>query len=493
VTSASGGLTALTATAQAAMIAAGDVSATEVLDAHLARIADHNPELNAVVVLDEGAARGAAGAADEAHAAGRPPGPLAGVPVTVKEAFDVAGLPTTAGMPEYAGRLASTDAPAVRLLRDAGAVILGKTNVPTQLADLQCANPLYGRTVNPWDHSRSCGGSSGGSAASVAASLAAADLCSDLSGSIRVPASWCGVYGLRPSHGLISKRGHLPWPTDGLLEPATSAVGLLARSVEDLSLVFEVLAGGERPAPAARPLRPAPLGPLAPDSLRIAVWSGVPDAPVDRETSCAFAAAVSALDGAGVVIEELAPPIDPAGALALAWRLVDAEITHGLTSGQWEDVRGGGSGMTQLVHDHLVDQEARLQATRAWQEVFERFDAVLCPAAAVPAQPVDERPPVRRPLVIDGVEHPHPVLAHWSLLTSVAHLPSVTLPAGVGATSGLPVGAQLVGGHLDDLTLLAVAGVVAEVLRAYRPPPGTDRRSGPTDRRPAPIARRPGN
>ncbi len=447
--------------AWAAAVAGGVVSARELVTASLDRIAAVGGSLNAVVVLDADRAIAAAAAVDDAVAAGRPIGPLAGVPVTVKEAFAVAGLPTTAGMAERAGTAAAADAPAVASLRAAGAIIMGKTNVPTQLADLQSANPVYGRTSNPWDRDRSPGGSSGGSAAALAAGLSALELGSDLSGSIRVPASWCGVCGLRPSNGWISKRGHLPWPLDGLLEPPTSVVGPMARRVADLSLAFAALAG-------VTPLVAPP-----PARLRIAVWSSAACAPVDTETAEVLAGARAALEAAGVRTDDFTPPFDVEAALALAWRLVNAEITHGLTAAQWAAADAVGPGpMTQLLRHHLADQEERLRTGAAWDAALDGVDAVLCPAAAVPAIRHDATPRAERLIDIDGTAHPFDTLAAWSVLVSLGHQPSVTMPGGVGAGSGLPIGVQLVGARGADASLLAVAGVVEEVMGGWRPPPG---------------------
>jgi amidase len=446
----------------AAQVAAKAVSARELALLYLERIESIGRALNAVVVLDADRALVAAGRVDQSVAAGETLGPLAGVPMTVKEAFAVEGLPTTAGLSELAGPLAVADAPAVAALRAAGAVVLGKTNVPVALADLQSENPVYGRTVNPWNAERSCGGSSGGSAAAVAAGLAALELGSDLGGSIRVPAAWCGVYGMRPTIGLISKRGHLPWPLEGLLEPPSSAVGPIARSVADLTLGFGVLA------------RIAAVDGPPPARLRIAVWPSAPGAPVDRETAGVVAAARDALETAGACTEDFVPPFDAEAALALAGRLMDAEITHGLSDEQWQAAGESGpdSPMYQLLRRHLADQERRLQATRAWDAVFDRFDAVLCPAVGAVAQIHDATPRDQRLVRMDGVTHPFTSLGAWSLLGSFAHLPTVTLPAGPGGASGLPVGVQLIGRYRGDMALLGVAGAVDDILGGWRIPPG---------------------
>jgi amidase len=442
----------LAAHALARAIAGGSLSSREVTRELLDRITSVGAPLNALIELDAERALAAAASVDAQVAVGGPLGPLAGVPVTVKEAFAVAGLPTTAGLPELAGRRAAVDAPAVAALRNAGAVILGTTNVPTLLADLQCDNPVYGRTANPWDAGRSPGGSSGGSAEALAAGLSPLELGSDLGGSIRVPAAWCGVYGLRPSNGLISKRGHLPWPLDGLLEPAMSVAGPMARNVADLELAFQVLTG-RTPGPA--------LPPRFHRGLRIAVWTEASGAPADKETRACLARARKALDEAGARTEDFIAPVAAEVALPLASRLVDAEIC-----------RSSPPGAGPRLQDHLEDQEQQLRIAQTWDEVFDLFDAVLCPAVPVAALPHDDRPRAQRSVLIDDVSYDHYALGAWSLLTSLPRLPSVTFPAGLGEQTGLPIGLQLVGRYRADHDLLRLAATVDEVVDGWRAPPG---------------------
>lgn len=433
-------------------IAGGSLSSREVTRELLDRITSVGAPLNAVIELDAERALAAAASVDAQVAAGGPLGLLAGVPVTVKEAFAVAGLPTTAGLPELAGRRAPADAPAVAALRNAGAVILGTTNVPTLLADLQCDNLVYGRTTNPWDVGRSPGGSSGGSAAALAAGLSPLELGSDLGGSIRVPAAWCGVYGLRPSNGLISKRGHLPWPLDGLLEPAMSVAGPMARNVADLALAFQVLTG-TTPRPARSPRFPR--------GLRIAVWTEAPGAPADQETRACLARARKALDEAGARTEDFIAPVAAEVALPLANRLVEAEIC-----------RSSPPGAGPRLQDHLADQEQQLRIAQAWDAAFELVEAVLCPAVPVAALPHDDRPRAQRSVLIDDVSYDHYALGAWSLLTSLPRLPSITFPAGRGEQTGLPIGLQLVGRYRADHDLLGLAATVDEVVDGWRAPPG---------------------
>jgi amidase len=467
VTIAAPELTQWTAVELAAGVRSGRISATEVLDAYLERIERVNPGLNAVVVRNEADARATAARIDATLAAGRPVGPLAGVPITIKEAFDVEGLATTCGMEAYADRVAPVDAPAVARLRAADAMILGKTNVPVALADLQSDNPIYGRTANPWDPQRSPGGSSGGSAAAVASGLSALDLASDLAGSIRVPAAWCGLFGLRPSNGLISKRGHLPVPPDRFFEPPISVVGPLARSAGDLDLALGVLT---RRIP--RGLGPSHQTTTRPDGeqpRRLAVWIDGAGAPVDRETIEVIHQVGSALQRAGWEVAEIAAPVVTGEALEVMGRLVFAELVASMNDEQWKLA----STDAPDLRAHLDDQERRLRLAQQWDAAIDGFDALLCPAVAVTALPHDTRSPDDRVIDIDGHPFPHRALSSWSLLASLAQGPSVTFPAGLGATSRLPVGLQLVGRRGEDRRLVNLAGDVDRVL-------GHPLRHGPT-------------
>src|SRR5690606_37586313 len=207
-----------------------------------------NPALNAIVATDIEAARERARAADAALAAGESWGPLHGVPITIKDTFEVAGMPTTAGAKELRDHRPSSNAVAVQRLLDAGAIVFGKTNVPLYAGDLQTYNEVYGSTSNPWDLHRTPGGSSGGAAAALAAGLTALELGSDIGGSIRTPSHFCGVCGLKPSYGIIPSRGHIPGPPGTLSEADISVTGPMARSVDDLELALDILAGPDTPA-----------------------------------------------------------------------------------------------------------------------------------------------------------------------------------------------------------------------------------------------------
>ncbi|WP_433502325.1 amidase family protein [Pseudonocardia halophobica] len=468
-------LAALDGTRMLADLDSGAVTARALLEEHLALLDGAGGELNAVVDRDDEGARAAADAVDAARAAREPVGPLAGLPVTIKDAFDAKGLRTSHGRLLDA-RQATVDSPLVRRLREAGAVVVGKTNVPVHLADHQSVNEDFGRTLNPFDRERSPGGSSGGSGAAVAAGIAVADFGSDLAGSLRVPAAWCGLFGHRPSNGIVSKLGHMPWPEGGLLEPMVSAVGPMTRSAADSARFLDAIAGAEGlDAHAWRlELPPARVTSLA--GLRVAVWLDDPACPVDSETRDAIRAFADALDRAGAQVEELtAPPVRGEEAIELFVRLQAGEVVHGLDPEAFaRSVHLAGAGATgragtmarghvQSLRDALDDFEAQRAIAARWAEIHERHHVVLCPAAPCAAPRHSDVPIERRTLALDGREYPAgDAVGAWSRISSLGGGPATVVPLGAGAVSGLPIGAQLLGRYLDDRTPLAVAALAEE-------------------------------
>ncbi|MEI4272208.1 amidase family protein [Klenkia sp. LSe6-5] len=462
--------TLLDGTTMLAALAAGEVSAEELTRAHLDRIAGPGAALNALVAVDTDAALAAARTVDADRAAGRPLGPLAGLPITVKDSVDARGLPSSHGRPDDR-RLATTDAPAVRRLRQAGCVVLGKTNVPVWLASMHSENALFGATVNPWDTTRSSGGSSGGSSAAVAAGLGVADLGSDLAGSLRVPAAWCGLFGHRPSNGAVSKLGNLPWPDGGLLEPMVSAIGPFARSAADTALFSEALFGAEGIEAVGWQLRLPPARVSSLTGLRIAVWLDDPAAPVDPEVATAVRGFADRLADAGAQVAELVhPPVGGPGDLQLYLRLQSAEIVHGFTA---DDLAAADDRYHQSVWAALRDLEAQRAATARWAETFTGVDVVLCPAVSRVATTYTPAMTAPETVEVDGREVPIDSVCDWARLSSLGRLPATVVPLGPGEVSGLPVGAQLLGAYLEDRTPLAIARLAEEAgLVGFRRPPG---------------------
>ncbi len=462
----------------AGAVARGDVSAAELLEHHRRRIVDGADRWNAVVDTDFAGAAVAAADIDRRVAAGAEVGALAGVPMTLKDSFDVGGMRTTHGRRSDAHR-AATDAPAVARLRAADAVPFGKSNVPVLLAGYQTANEDFGRTLNPWAPDRAPGGSSGGAAVAVATGRSTIELGSDLAGSIRIPAAWNGIFGHRPSNGVVSKRGHLPWREGSLIEPPNSVSGPLARSARDLERVLPLIAGASAPDDAAWRLElpPAPWESL--QGLRVGVWSQCAVAPVTAEMRRALAALAASMESLGARIVPLdTVPLDTvpgadADGLALFDRLMNAEIAHSADPEAVASVAAMPGTIGQLVHDHWRDLETQRRIRAEWERaVFAHVDVVLAPAVHGAAPLWDDRPVEERLLDIDGVPHPAAAtISAWSRIPNLAMLPCTVVPMGPGAETGQPMGAQLIGRYLHDRTTLRVASLLErdDVVRFVSP------------------------
>jgi amidase len=465
-----------------------EISSRELLDHYLARIERWNPELRAVVTLDGERARRSADQADAARSRGEDVGPLHGLPISVKDCFETAGLRTTAGSPRLAEHVPGADAVAVARLRAAGAIVFAKTNTPALAMDWQTHNPLFGTTNNPWDAARSPGGSSGGSAAAIAAGLAGLELGSDIGGSIRVPSSWCGIFGHKPSWGIVPERGHIPgWP-GSLREDDINVIGPMARSAEDLALALEVLAGPLPDRARAWKLALPPARRRTLREFRAAAWLDDPAGPVDSAVRERLEAAVAALRAAGVAVDEQARPgfslaqaidtyrrlmipitaatLDDAAFETLSKR---ADAVPAEESGEMaKDLRSIG-----LRHrDWLLLHEERERQRALWADFFGRFDVLLCPVTAVAAIRHDQTHPLHlRRLEVNGAERPYTDLFAWTGPIGAAHLPASVAPVG-RTRAGLPVGIQIVGPYLEDRTSLAFAAQLESLLGGFEPPAG---------------------
>ncbi|QXC60732.1 hypothetical protein KSP35_20800 [Aquihabitans sp. G128] len=461
-----GGTSAATASALVALLRTGSVSSSEMVEQVLARIAALDPSLHAFVTVDAVGARRQAQAADEAFAARRRLGPLHGLPVTVKDSFLVEGLPTTAGVAERKDAIGAADAPAVAALRRAGAVIVGLTSTPVLCGDIQTHNPLVGRTDNPWDAARSAGGSSGGSAAAVAAGLVPLALGSDLSGSIRIPAAWCGVAGLKPSHGIVSKRGHVPEGAGDLPTVDVSVAGPIGRCVDDLVLALDVLAGAEPEDAVAWRLHLPPPRATDPRNLRALVWWDDAACPVSDDVLAAVDRVAQALDGASATVTVEKVP----GGLQRFVDVFDA-VTQGEITG---NTPADPADPSPLAHQGWKADEAARQALQVELAArFEDHDVIICPATPVPAILHDtERPVEDRWFEVDGRDEPYDHLSRWSSIATVGKAPAVVLPV-ASTVGGLPIAVQVIGPYLGDRTALAAAGMV-ERLIGWSPSPRPD-------------------
>jgi amidase len=461
--------------ALAAAVAGQQISSRELLDALLDRGSRVNPALNAIVAWDSDRAHNAAAAADQATARGEVTGPLHGLPMTVKDVFETEGLVTTAGAPELARYVPRADAVAVARLKAAGAIVFGKTNTPLYAGDWQTYNDVYGRTNNPWDVTRTAGGSSGGAAAAVAAGLTPLEYGSDIGGSIRNPSHYNGVYGLKPSWGVVPVRGHIPGPPGSLTEPDVGVAGPIGRSVSDLRTALTVTAGPLPQEAAGWRLNLDPgddIGDVR--RLRIAVvfGEGGDVVPVAADVRACLAAYAARLGDAGARVEAVPMPVPLRDGFD-SWRdLVLPIIGAGLPDAAYAQFVTGaeqpGESMDVLIARAMASRyrawayahERREQQRAAWGRFFADYDAVLAPAMPSTAFPHDtDRPLPERFIDIDGVAVHHHFAAAWCGAIGAVLLPVVTLPAGL-APSGLPVGMQVIGPFLSDLRLLRIADVI---------------------------------
>jgi len=478
-----------TAKELAILLQARQVSAVELLDRAIARIEAHDGRLNAVVVRDFERARAAAGEADNALARGDRR-PLLGVPMTIKECANVAGLATTWGIPGTQGIKITDDAVAVARLKTAGAVVLGKTNVPLMLADWQSYNAIYGTTSNPFDLSRTPGGSSGGAAAALAAGFVSLELGSDIGGSLRVPASFCGVFAHKPTQGIVPVRGMAPPGTPERSIPVAmdlAVAGPMARSAGDLALALDVLAGPDDADAVAFRLALPPPRHAALKDFRVLVLNEHPLMPTGAEVGGALEGIALRLASCGVRVDSATPLLPD---LAHAGRVYTQLLMAAFGADLADDVyarRQSAAGRLEASSDSLDDlrlkgvvmshrdwiRTGRVRAGIAdrWRRLFHDFDVVLCPVMPTPAFAHDHGDMTGRRIVIDGVAVRYVDQTMWPSLATVAGLPSTAMPIGRSG-GGLPIGMQIIGPRLEDRTTLAFAELLEREFGGFVAPPG---------------------
>jgi amidase len=461
-----------------------EVSSVEVTEYFLKRIERHNPAINAVVTLDAERALQAAKAADEAVARGAALGPLHGLPMTVKDAFEVADLRTTSGATVWKDHISKTDALVIQRMKAAGAIILGKTNTPAFCGDVQSFNPIFGTTNNPWDLTRTPGGSSGGSAAALAAGMTPLEIGSDIAGSIRTPANFCGLFGHKPTFELVPARGHMPGPPGALNASDLGVMGPLGRSVDDLVLLLDVIAGPpperakayrlQLPAPRASSLR----------GYRVACWIEDERCALDPNVLASLNDAITRLETAGVRVERAKPDfelrdeykiyralLDPIMGAGLSSKVVSMLEAHAANAGPDDPVATFGRNALIRARDLAVVLEKRAQLGAKWAQFFSEYDVLLCPVTPIPAFAHDHsQPQPARTLQIAGQKRAYEELFVWNSLATTAHLPATVVP--IAPAGGLPVGLQIVGPYLEDRTCLDFAGRVSELLGGFTPPLG---------------------
>lgn len=459
----------------AAALRARKISALELTDLTIARIEALDSNINAVVVRDFERARDAAKAADAALSRGETL-PLLGVPMTVKESFDIAGLPTSWGSPKFRHSVPKEDALAVSRLKQAGAVILGKTNVPIWLSDWQSYNDIYGTTNNPWDIRLTPGGSSGGSAAALACGFGPLSIGSDLGGSLRMPAHCCGVYAHKPTQGLAPRRGQTPPGTSPFARESDFAVvGPMARAAADLALALDVIAGpdAERAGVAWRlALPPARRDKL--ENFRVLVIDSHPLAPTGNAVTAALARLSEQLVCAGATVAHASPLLpDLADSARLFSRLLSAYWGAGATRRDYARLRAEAAAYAPRDHslaaerargavlsyrDWLAAESERGALQQRWRELFREWDVVLCPAAPTPAFPHDHSQPMEaRTLRVDNKSCPYiDAQIVWPALATTSGLPATVAPID-HSPSGLPIGVQIIGAPFEDRTTIAFA------------------------------------
>lgn len=436
-------MTEPTALATATAIRRGETTALAECDAAIARIEARDGPINAVVVRDFDRARDAARAVDAGPKDDRV---FLGVPMTVKESFNVAGLPTTWGHEQHRDWVAPRDADAVARLKAAGVVILGKTNVPFDLADLQTDNPVYGRTNNPCDAARTSGGSSGGAAAALASGMVPLEIGSDIGGSIRTPAAFCGVWGHKSTYGALSISGQAPPGTDGA-PIQLSVIGPMARDAEDLHAAFDVL--------ASRPLSPAL--PVEARALRVLVMAKHPFAPTARAVGGATAAIGEAFARAGatvVAVEDHLPNQEVQFGHYI--RLLQTTMARGQPSPE-------GVQATLPEWFAMLDEQARAQ--RVWRHLFTQWDAVIAPALGTTAFPHSDVPIRERMVAVDGTPTVSGLQLAFPCIATYPGLPATCFPAGRDP-DGLPIGVQIITDLHQDHRAIAIAALAHDLLRS---------------------------
>ncbi|HEX2886911.1 amidase [Vineibacter terrae] len=468
-------------------LAARRVSAVELLDQAIARIEGLDKHINAVVVRDFDRARQAAVAADQALARGERR-PLLGLPMTVKESYNIAGLPTTWGFPSFKDWRPAEDAVVVQRLKAAGAVIMGKTNVPVALGDWQSTNPVYGTTNNPYDVARTPGGSSGGAAAALAAGYVALEMGSDIGGSLRTPAHYCGVFAHKPSYGIVPSRGQtfpgapaIPSAGDGL-----SVVGPMARSAQDLALALDIVAGPDEqrdgvgwrlvlPRPRHRALR----------DFKVLVIDTHPLCPTAEAIRTALARLAGRLDKEGATVLRQSPLLpDLAEATRTYMRLLGPVLTAGRPPAYYEQMRalaasmGADSQSLDAIYvrganvgwrDWQAAGRARTVQQQQWATLFKTFDVVLCPPMPTAAFPHDHAEVSARRLDVDGQAQPYTNNIVWAGPATAAGLPASVAPIDRTST-GLPIGVQIIGPYLEDATPIQFAQLLEEAFGGFVPP-----------------------
>ena len=480
------------ATELIADIKARRITSEALLDIYIDRVTRLNPKINAVVVTNIENAKQRAVEADKALEKGENWGLLHGLPITIKDSYEVVGMPTTSGSPDLKNHMPVKNAEVVQALVDEGAIVFGKTNLPLFAMDFQSYNDVYGKTGNPWNSEKNPGGSSGGAAAALAAGLTGLEIGSDFGGSIRNPSHFCGTYGHKPTYGLVSLRGHIPpppgiYPGEYAGNSDIAVAGPMSRSPKDLGLILDIIAG---PSIVQKPAWQLKLPPPVKKHLkdfRIGIWLDDPVYDTDAPVLDRLQEAVDRLAAAGVRIVDKKPDIDLSQCRKIYHALLAAETSAGLPEEALEQMRrqaetlreDDDSPYARTVRGSLMSHREwkmtdyqRTIMRQKWADYFKEIDLLLCPTVSVTAFDHDHSEFNSRNLTVNGIEKPYfDALIPWAGLTGVVYLPSTVVPAGI-AKNGLPVGMQIVGPYLKDHTCIQFAELMEDVVGGFVPPPG---------------------
>ena len=463
-----------------------EISSQELLEIQLEHISEHNASINAVITINKDLARKKAIEADEAMQKGENWGPLHGLPITMKDAYEVKDIISTGGSVKWKDHIPASNAVVADRLQQAGAIVFGKTNVPLLSGDWQSYNELFGVTNNPWNTHKTPGGSSGGSAAAVSMGFSSLEVGSDIGGSVRVPAHFCGVYGLKPSYGLIPLLGHLP-PPPGILshQDTLSVAGPIARSPKDIQIALSVLAGTSPLEQKGWKLDLPPARHQKIKDFRVAIWPNDPFCNVENAISDAIEGFANQIGKLGATVQETNPGVSLQMNDDIYWNMSMPIIASGFPKSTLEKMkeflRNSDPNDTNLRVRHaraallkhkswLSFNERRLHIKAMWEEFFASFDVLICPVVFTTAFDHNHEPDMyNRTITVDGVDRKYFELTVWPSVATLPQLPSVAIPIGHNA-EGLPIGVQVIGPYLEDYTPIAFAQAIEGVCSGYTPP-----------------------
>ncbi len=460
----------------------GHVSSAELVEMHIERIERLNGPINAIINTTFDRARAEAKEADQRRASGED-APLLGLPITMKESNAIAGLPQTAGFEHLKGVPANEDGPVGARALAAGAALLGQTNIPVALGDWQANSPVYGRTDNPWDATRSPGGSTGGGSAALAAGLTPLEFGSDIGGSVRIPAAFCGVYGHRPTETLVPRVGSFPGAERPNVAALMGVQGPMARSAYDLDIALQVIAGPEPLEDVAwRVELPAPRAERLAD-YRVGILEPLPGVEVDAEMAERLEELGTWLGQQGANVRRVTLPFDFADyakdyMLLLSLRTSGPmsredrmEVDRKLRDLPEERERWRGEALTMWAHEFSDLLSRRENFRWAYRDFFRDLDVLLTPMALGPAFEHTELPFNERLITVNGKQVRYGDTIHYPSLAILAGQPATAFPGGLNR-EGLPLGLQAIGPYLEDRTPIRFAQLVEDGWRSFEPPPG---------------------